>query len=276
MKGSEFSELKAFVCVAEEHSFRRAAERLGISPSALSHTIRALEERLGARLLNRTTRSVAPTEAGQTLLSRLRPAMEEIFSAVRDVGESQEEPRGRIRINIPRIAARLLITPLLPLLREKCPNVSLDVVIDDSITDIVGKGFDAGIRSGERVQQDMIAVRLTPDLRMAVVGSPDYFSRHPMPLHPQDLQRHQCLAYCWAPDYWPGRNAASRRYRIDCPDPNAPGRARRVYAARAPSAAHPAPVRVIGWVSSTSPPHCAQTDPEPPPDKASPGRCEYR
>ncbi|WP_312949311.1 LysR family transcriptional regulator [Superficieibacter sp.] len=199
MKGSEFSELKAFMCVAEEHSFRRAAELLGMSPSALSHTIRALEERLGVRLLNRTTRSVATTEAGQTLLERLMPAVAEIYSAVRDAGASQAEPQGRIRINLPRIAARLLITPMLPLLREKYPRLSLDVVIDDTITDIVGKGFDVGIRSGELVQQDMIAVRLTSDLRMAVVGSPDYFSRFPEPRHPQDLRLHQCLTYRWDP-----------------------------------------------------------------------------
>lgn len=197
MKGSEYSELRAFVCVAEERSFRRAAQRLGVSPSALSHTIRALEERLGSRLLNRTTRSVAPTEAGQALLNRLMPAMAEIASAVRDVGACQEEPRGRVRINLPRIAARMLIAPMLPLFRENYPHVSLDVVIDDSLTDIVGKGFDAGIRSGQLVQQDMIAVRLTPDMRMIVVGSPDYFSRHPEPQHPQDLRQHQCLTYRW-------------------------------------------------------------------------------
>ncbi|WP_034914315.1 LysR family transcriptional regulator [Erwinia sp. 9145] len=197
MKGSEFSELKAFICVAEERSFRRAAKLLRMSPSALSHTIRTLEERLGVRLLNRTTRSVATTEAGQMLLDRLVPAVKEISSAVRDAGASQAEPRGRIRINLPRIAARLLITPLLPLLRDKYPRLSLDVTIDDTVTDIVGEGFDVGIRSGELVQQDMIAVRLTPDLRMAVVGSPDYFSRCPKPLHLEDLRQHQCLTYRW-------------------------------------------------------------------------------
>lgn len=197
MKGSEFSELKAFMCVAQERSFRRAAGSLRMSPSALSHTIRALEERLGVRLLNRTTRSVAPTEAGQRLFDRLLPAIEEMTAAVKDVGGSQTEPRGTVRINLPRIAARLLITPMLAGFRKKYPKVSLDVVIDDAVTDIVGAGFDAGIRSGELVQQDMVAVRLTPDLRMAVVGSPCYFSRQPVPLHPQDLRQHACLTYRW-------------------------------------------------------------------------------
>ncbi|EZP72747.1 Transcriptional regulator [Sphingomonas paucimobilis] len=198
MKGGEFNELKAFLCVAEERSFRRAAERLGMTPSALSHTIRSLEARLGARLLNRTTRSVAPTEAGQALFDRLRPAIQEITSAVKDVSASQQNPRGLVRINLPRIAARLLITPMLPAFRKAYPDVALDLVIDDDITDIVRSGFDAGIRSGEHVQQDMIAVRLTPDLRMAVVGSPDYFARNPAPLHPKDLQHHQCLTYRWS------------------------------------------------------------------------------
>lgn len=168
-----------------------------MSPSALSHTIRALEQRLGARLLNRTTRSVAPTEAGQTLFERLRPAFDEITTAVKEVGAVQQQPKGTVRINLPRIAARLLITPMLAEFREKCPDVKLDLVIDDSITDIVGAGFDAGIRSGELVQQDMIAIRLTSDLRMTVVGSPAYFADRPLPEHPRDLRDHLCLTYRW-------------------------------------------------------------------------------
>ncbi|CAO3438898.1 LysR family transcriptional regulator [Azospirillum endophyticum] len=197
MKGGEFNELSAFLCVAEERSFRRAAERLGMSPSALSHTIRALEQRLGARLLNRTTRSVAPTEAGQVLFDRLRPAIAEIGAAVRDVGARQGQPRGLVRVNLPRVAARLLVTPMLPAFRAAYPDVRLDLVIDDSLTDIVGAGFDAGIRSGGLVQQDMIAVRLTPELRMAVVGSPSYFAGRQRPEHPQDLRDHPCLTYRW-------------------------------------------------------------------------------
>jgi len=197
LKGGEFNELTAFVCVAEERSFRRAAERLAISPSALSHIIRALEQRIGARLLNRTTRSVATTEAGQLLFNRLRPAMDEMTSAVRDVGALQNEPRGLVRINLPRIAARLLVAPMLPSFLKKYPDIRLDLVIDDAITDIVGAGFDAGIRSGALVQQDMIALRLTSDLRFVVVGSAGYFKRRPKPLHPQDLHDHQLLTYRW-------------------------------------------------------------------------------
>lgn len=197
MRGREFNELKAFLCVAEARSFRRAAERLGMSASALSHTIRALEARLGARLLNRTTRSVAPTEAGQVLFDRLRPAVEEIGAAIRDVAAAQDRPRGVVRINLPRIAARLLVTPMLPAFRARYPDVRLDLVIDDDITDIVGAGFDAGIRSGALVQQDMIAIRLSPDLRMAVVGSPAYFAGRAIPRHPRDLREHACLTYGW-------------------------------------------------------------------------------
>lgn len=197
MRGREFNELKAFLCVAEARSFRRAAERLGMSASALSHTIRALEARLGARLLNRTTRSVAPTEAGQVLFDRLRPAVEEIGAAIRDVAAAQDRPRGVVRINLPRIAARLLVTPMLPAFRARYPDVRLDLVIDDNITDIVGAGFDAGIRSGALVQQDMIAIRLSPDLRMAVVGSPAYFAGRAIPRHPRDLREHACLTYGW-------------------------------------------------------------------------------
>lgn len=211
MKGGEFTELTAFLCVAEERSFRRAADRLGMSPSALSHRIRALEHRLGARLLNRTTRSVAPTEAGQALFDRLRPAVDEIATAVRDVGAAQREPRGLVRINLPRIAARLLIAPMLPEFTRNYPYIRLDLVIDDSITDIVGAGFDAGIRSGELIQQDMIAVRLTHDLRMAVVGSAEYFSGRPMPSHPRDLREHLCLSYRWD-------NGTLQRWQFDGPE----------------------------------------------------------
>jgi DNA-binding transcriptional LysR family regulator len=212
VKGGEFNELTAFLCVAEEQSFRRAAERLGMSPSALSHTIRALEQRLGARLLNRTTRSVAPTEAGKTLFDRLRPAVEEITTAVRDVGAFQRRPRGLVRINLPRIAARLLVTPMLPVFRAEYPDVRLDLVIDDNITDIIGAGFDAGIRSGALVQQDMIAVRLTSDLRMTVVGSPAYFADRPLPEHPQDLRDHLCLTYRW------DSTGALQRWEFEGPD----------------------------------------------------------
>jgi DNA-binding transcriptional LysR family regulator len=198
MKGAEYAELMAFMAVAEERSFRRAAKRLGLSPSALSHTIRTLEERLGARLLNRTTRSVAPTHAGQALSDRLRPAIADMEGAVRDVGAYQAQPRGVVRVNLPRIAARLVVTPILSGFLSQYPGVRLDLVIDDNLTDVVAGGFDAGIRSGDLVQQDMVAVRLTPDLRMAVVGTPAYFSSRSFPQTPRDIRNHVCITYRWS------------------------------------------------------------------------------
>ncbi|WP_213991554.1 LysR family transcriptional regulator [Sodalis sp. dw_96] len=198
MKGAEYAELMAFLAVSEERSFRRAAKRLGLSPSALSHTIRSLEERLGARLLNRTTRSVAPTHAGQALSDRLRPAIADMEGAVRDVGAYQLRPRGVVRVNLPRIAARLVVTPILSDFLTLYPEVRLDLVIDDNLTDVVAEGFDAGIRSGDLVQQDMVAVRLTHDLRMAVVGSPAYFARLPLPQTPRDIRYHRCITYRWS------------------------------------------------------------------------------
>lgn len=212
MRGAEFAELMAFLAVAEARSFRRAAERLAISPSALSHSIRSLEKRLGAQLLNRTTRSVAPTEAGQTLFERLRPTVAEMHDAVRDIGAFQSEPSGVVRVNAPRIAARLVLAPRLAGFRAAYPGVRLDLVIDDSVTDVVAKGFDAGIRSGTLVHQDMVAVRLTPDLRMAAVGSPAYFSARPVPKVPVDLQDHACLTYRWQ------ETGALYRWRFDGAD----------------------------------------------------------
>ncbi|PKR54996.1 LysR family transcriptional regulator [Thalassospira marina] len=197
MKGSEFAELTAFMAVTRERSFRRAAQTLGVTPSALSHTIRSLEERLGARLLNRTTRSVAPTQAGQALFDRLGPAFGDIEGAVRDVGAFQTQPRGNVRINLPRLAAHSVITPILANFTAAFPDIQLDLMIDDNLTDVVAKGFDAGIRSGELVAQDMIALKLTPDLRMAVVGSAAYFAKTAQPAHPADLKSHVCVNYRW-------------------------------------------------------------------------------
>lgn len=197
VRGSEFAELSAFIAVATERSFRRAAQRLGMSPSALSHAIRALEARLAARLLNRTTRSVALTEAGQALLSRLVPAMREIDDAVRDVGAFQGVPKGVVRVNLSRIAAQLVVAPALGEFVAAYPGIQVDLVIDDSITDVVGGGFDVGIRSGALVQQDMVAVRVTADLRMAVVGSPRYFAGRTQPHSPDELRDHACVTYRW-------------------------------------------------------------------------------
>lgn len=195
MRGSEFAELAAFIAVVEESSFRRAAKRLGLSPSALSHSIRSLEERLGARLLNRTTRSVAMTEAGRMLFERLHPAMSEMEAAVRGVGIHQQQPKGLVRINAPRTAGRMILSPLLAEFRSLYPDVRLDVVMDDTVTDVVSKGFDLGIRSGLLVQQDMVAVELTQSYSMAVVGSPEYLNGRPSPREPGDLAAHACLVY---------------------------------------------------------------------------------
>jgi DNA-binding transcriptional LysR family regulator len=212
MRGAEFAELMAFLAVAEVRSFRRAAQRLSMSPSALSHSIRSLEQRLGAQLLNRTTRSVAPTEAGQTLFERLHPTVAEMNNAVRDIGAFQSRPSGVVRVNTPRIAARLIVAPRLAGFRAAYPGVRLDLIIDDSMTDVVAKGFDAGIRSGTLVHQDMVAVKLTPNLRMAVIGSPAYFEDRALPQNPRDLQDHVCLTYRWQD------TGVLYRWRFDGPD----------------------------------------------------------
>ncbi|MGI4951330.1 MAG: LysR family transcriptional regulator [Janthinobacterium lividum] len=198
MTPGEFAELRAFLLVADERSFRRAAKRLGVSPSALSRMIRSLEERLGARLLNRTTRSVAPTEAGQTLHDRVAPTLQEMIAAMRDVSGDAEVPRGTVRINLPSVAAHLVIGPKLGAFSAAHPAIRLDLVVDNEMVDVVAKGFDAGVRTGDQVGRDMIMVRLSPDLRMAVVGSPGYFARHPPPGSPGALTHHQCLSYKWA------------------------------------------------------------------------------
>lgn len=197
MRGTEFAELMVFMAIAEERSFRSAARRLNMSPSALSHSMRSLEQRLGVRLLHRTTRSVAPTEAGQALLERLGPPIGEVVDAVRDVGAFQQQPRGMVRINMPRAAAQLIVLPKLAKFRADYPDIRLELVIDDAITDVIAKGFDFGIRSGAIVQQDMISVPLTEDLRMAVVASPAYFTKRPAPRTPAELNGHACLTYRW-------------------------------------------------------------------------------
>jgi DNA-binding transcriptional LysR family regulator len=200
MRGAEYGELRAFAAVAQERSFRKAAARLGVTPSALSHVIRALEERLGAKLLHRTTRSVAPTEAGTVLLGRLLPAMEEMAQAVQEVGAFSDHPRGRLRLNLPRLAAEAVLVPRLDAFTRLYPDIILDLAIDDHMADIVAEGFDAGIRSGAHVHGDMIAVRLTPDLRVAVVASPAYLASRTIPVTPHDLRGHRCINYRWGQD----------------------------------------------------------------------------
>lgn len=184
--------------VVEERSFRLAAKRLGVSPSALSRAIRALEDRLAVRLLNRTTRSVAPTEAGQTLYARVAPTMRELDSAMRDANDAAGHPSGAVRINLPSIAAKLVIGPRLGAFAAAFPAIRIDLEVNDGIVDVVAGGFDLGVRIGSQVAKDMIAARLSPDLRMAVVGSPKYFAQYPRPASPNELTAHRCVTYKWA------------------------------------------------------------------------------
>lgn len=203
MRGSDFAELKAFVAVVERQSFARAAEHLGLSPSALSQTIRQLERRLGARLLNRTTRSVAPSASGEQLYRRIAPLFREMALAVAQASESAGQIRGPLRINTLGLAARLLIARRLARFHQAHPEVVLDLVVDDSLADIVDGRFDAGIRVGGRLEKDMVAVRLTPDLHMVAVASPEYLARHGIPGTPEDLHAHACINWRLQAD---GRN----------------------------------------------------------------------
>jgi DNA-binding transcriptional LysR family regulator len=195
MQRAAVSDLSAFVAVATHRSFSRAAAELGLSPSALSHTVRSLEERLDLRLLNRTTRSVAPTEAGERLLERLRPALRDIDDALEDANAFRAKPAGRLRLNVPRSAALLLLAPVMTRFIKAYPQMRLEITTEDRLVDIVASGYDAGVRFGESVERDMVAVRIGPDLRMAVVGSPAYFRRHPKPLKPRDLHGHACIRF---------------------------------------------------------------------------------
>ncbi len=193
MRGSEFAELKAFVAVVDRGSFARAADHLGISRSALSQVIRQLESRLGVRLLNRTTRSVAPTESGRRLHERIAPMFLEMDDAVAQAVDATSRTAGTLRINTLSMAAKKIIAPRLGSFHKSHPEVVLDIVIDDGLSDIVAGGFDAGIRVGGRLQKDMIAIRLTPDVRLLAVASPDYLARAGEPKTPADLHRHACI-----------------------------------------------------------------------------------
>src|SRR6266853_2861735 len=193
MRGSDFAELKAFAAIVERSSFARAAAHMGLSASALSQTIRQLEARLSIRLLNRTTRSVAPTEAGARLYDRMAPMMQEMDAAVAEAVAATGRTAGTLRINTLGMAAKKIIAPRLGRFHRAHPDVVLDIVIDDGLSDIVAGRFDAGIRVGERLEKDMIAVRLTPDVKMLALASPDYLSRRGEPKTPADLHRHACI-----------------------------------------------------------------------------------
>jgi DNA-binding transcriptional LysR family regulator/antitoxin (DNA-binding transcriptional repressor) of toxin-antitoxin stability system len=186
--------LAAFLTIAEERSFTKAAKRLGVSRSALSHSVRGLEERLGVRLLARTTRSVAPTEVGEQLIGRLRPALGEVESVLDQIVGLRERPTGRVRLLVTPLSATMVLAPKLVSFARRFPDIVLDVTTtQEGRTELVAAGFDAGIHLGESIQRDMVAVRVSRDHRLAVVGSPDYFAAHPKPSSPHDLPSHRCI-----------------------------------------------------------------------------------
>jgi DNA-binding transcriptional LysR family regulator len=193
MQNANLNDLLAFVAVAQERSFTRAAAQLGVSQSALSHTVRGLEERLGLRLLTRTTRSVAPTEAGERLLRVAGPRIDEIAMEMAALNELRDKPSGTIRITAHDHALRSVLWPALQKLLPEYPDIKVEIVIDYGLTDIVAERYDAGVRTGEMVAKDMVAVRIGPDMRSAIVGAPSYFASHARPTTPQDLTTHACI-----------------------------------------------------------------------------------
>jgi len=195
MRGSELGDLVAFLAVAEERSFTRAAARLGVSQSALSYTVRRLESRLGLRLLNRTTRSVASTDAGERLLRTLRPAFDQIDNELNAVGELREKPAGTIRIAANDHASDTILWPTISRLLPSYPDVKVEIDVDYGLTDIVTDRYDAGVRFGDQVAKDMVAVRIGPDMRMAIVAAPSYFATRPVPKSPRELLHHNCINF---------------------------------------------------------------------------------
>ena len=195
MVRDELSVLAAFLAVARERSFTRAAKGLGVSPSALSHAMRGLEERIGVRLLARTTRSVAPTDAGQLLLARLGPALGDIRGALELISELSTRPAGRVRLIVSPLAAKTVLAPKLGQFARDYPDVVLDITTDEARVDLVAAGFDAGIHLGEFIERDMLVIRVSADRRPAIVGSPGYFAAHKKPQSPRDLTKHRCINY---------------------------------------------------------------------------------
>jgi DNA-binding transcriptional LysR family regulator len=193
MPRDNIADLTAFVTVASEQSFTRAAAKLGVSPSALSHAVRRFEERIGLRVLARTTRSVSPTEAGERLLNAVGPRLREIDAEIEALGEFRDKPAGTIRITATDLAADTILWPRLMTFLPDYPDIKVEIFIDYGLTDIVDQRFDAGVRSGEQVARDMIAVRIGPDWKMAIVASPDYLRMRKRPLSPNDLAAHQCI-----------------------------------------------------------------------------------
>jgi len=197
---SDYGVLRAFAAVADQRSFSRAADLLGVSPSALSQAIRGLEERVGTRLLHRTTRSVAPTEAGERLLAGVRPAIEGLATAFDGARRDGASPAGTVRIHCFHAAAERFVSPILATLTRNYPRIVLDITVDDTVVDLVEGGFDAAIRLGEVIEHDMVALPLGDEIRQVVVAAPTYLARHGTPQEPRDLLAHQCIRW-----RWPGR-----------------------------------------------------------------------
>lgn len=195
MRGTQFAELTAFVAVADQGNFSKAATILGLSTSTLSQTIRSLEERLGVRLFNRTTRSVALTEAGDRLLGQVHPALDELGKAVESVNVFRDSPTGVLRLSVASLAVGLVVDPMLARFRAAYPDITLDIMVDDSFADIVNGRFDAGIRIGTRIERDMIAVRVSRDSRLIAVASPAYLAKAGRPETPEDLRGHNCIRF---------------------------------------------------------------------------------
>jgi DNA-binding transcriptional LysR family regulator len=200
MQGNHFSKLSAFVAVAEHRHFSKAASQLGISPSTLTQAIRALEEHLGVRLLNRTTRSVSLTAAGEQLLHHMQPVMGAINHALDAVNSFRDNPRGTLRLSITRAVATTIIAPLVPAFLREYPDIAFEIVTDDSDADIIHERLDAGIRMGECIEKDMVAVRIFDEYRMVTVASPEYLAKHPAISTPEDLRAHNCIQRRWAKD----------------------------------------------------------------------------
>jgi DNA-binding transcriptional LysR family regulator len=193
MRGNNLNDLTGFLAVANERSFTRAAAKLGVSQSALSHTIRDLEDRLGVRLLTRTTRSVAPTQAGERLLHTIGPRFAEIDAELAALSDLRDKPAGTIRITIGEHAAETILWPALAAFLPRYPDIKVELIVDYGLTDIVAERYDAGVRLGEQVAKDMVAVRIGPEVHMAVVGAPSYFDKRPRPKQPQELTAHECV-----------------------------------------------------------------------------------
>ncbi|HTO33645.1 MAG TPA: LysR family transcriptional regulator [Pararhizobium sp.] len=198
MRRMRAADLSVFLAIAEHRSFRRAAVELGVTPSALSHSLRAIEERLDVRLVNRTTRGVGLTEAGERLLERIRPAFLDIDAALEELDTFRGQPLGKLRLNAPRAAAKLVLVPTVTRFLEAHPNIEVEIVVDDALVDMVSGGFDAGVRFGESIAADMIALAIGPRHRFAVVGSSGHFTRHKAPVTPHDLKDHPCIRYRFA------------------------------------------------------------------------------